>query len=359
MEIDSLKAKLISRINALSASKILVVGDCIIDEMIYGQSHRISREAPVIILKHKRSDIVLGGAANAAHNIAKLGTKQVSVVGLSGQDSYADQLKEALQRDGICAEGLITDPDRPTTTKTRISGIANHSVTQQILRIDRESSQPVSQHIETKLLDRLTDLVPAHDGILISDYGLGVITPKLIAHCLALKKKHNLILAVDSQQDLSAFYGATVVTPNQPEAEKNAGFLIESPESLTRAGKIIGEKTNADAVLITCGASGMCLFENTQGTPPVKIPVFNRSEVFDVTGAGDTVISTLMLALSTGASFLEAAVLGNLAASLVVKRYGAATTSQAELIEALEQLDADLFNSLFSAQPVEASPSVL
>lgn len=334
-----MKETLSKLISKFSQGRVLVIGDLVIDEMVYGATHRLSREAPVLILKHQRADIILGAGGNAAHNVAKLNAKRTAIVGVSGKDYYCSLLLDALQRDGIDTAGLIQDEDRPTSTKTRISGIANHSVTQQIVRIDRESSAPVSARIENQLLDTLTRLAPDFDALLLSDYGLGVFTPAVIAHCQALGKKHNLIMAVDSQQDLGAFQAATVLTPNQPEAERNVGYDLVTPEQVLQAGKDLLAKTNGESVLITRGESGMSLFERTEQPDAPKvttIPVFNHSEVFDVTGAGDTVVGTLTLALTAGASLVEASILGNLAASIVVKRFGAATTNQHELQTALD-----------------------
>lgn len=344
---NAMKDTLSKIIAKLSQGRVLVVGDLVIDEMVYGATHRLSREAPVLILKHQRADIILGGGANAAHNVSKLNAKRTTIVGVSGKDYYCSLLMDALQRDGIDTAGLIQDEDRPTSTKTRISGIANHSVTQQIVRIDRESNAPISAKIENKMLDTLTRLAPEFDAMLLSDYGLGVFTPEVIAHCQTLRKKHGLIVAVDSQRDLAAFQGATVLTPNQPEAERNVGYDLDTPENVLRAGKDLLSKTNGESVLITRGESGMSLFERTEnaGEPNVSnIPVFNHSEVFDVTGAGDTVVGTLTLALTAGASLLEASVLGNLAASIVVKRFGAATTNPQELQAALDSTDESLLN---------------
>jgi rfaE bifunctional protein kinase chain/domain len=339
---EVVKETLSKLIPKLSQGRVLVIGDLVIDEMIYGATHRISREAPVLILKHQRADIILGAAGNAAHNVAKLNAKRAAVVGVAGKDYYCSLLMDALQRDGIDGGGLIQDDSRPTSTKSRISGIANHSVTQQIIRIDRESSQPLSTDVENRLNDTLSRMASEFDALLLSDYGLGVFTPAVIAHCQALCRKHKLIMAVDSQRDLSAFQGATILTPNQPEAERNVGFDLQTDEEVRRAGGALLAKTNGQNLLITRGESGMSLFERqAEGQPPreTNIPVFNRSEVFDVTGAGDTVVGTLTLALTVGASMPEAAILGNLAASIVVKRFGAATTTQEELQSALADLD--------------------
>lgn len=351
----SLKHSLKTLIPKLSMGRVLVVGDLVIDEMIYGATHRISREAPVLILQHQKTDIILGAAGNAAHNVARLNAKRIAVAGLSGKDYYCSLLLDALQRDGIDACGLIQDDSRPTSTKSRISGIANHSVTQQVVRIDRESNAPISGKIENQFLDMLSRLAPEFDALLLSDYGLGVFTPAVIAHCQALRKKHGFIMAVDSQQDLSVFQGATVITPNQPEAEKNVGFNLIAPDAVTRAGHNLLAKARAENILITRGESGMSLFESTpEGIRETDIPVFNHSEVFDVTGAGDTVVGTLTLALTAGASMQEAAILGNLAASIVVRRFGAATTNQAELLETVDSLDDALLAKINNGQPVQA-----
>lgn len=348
---DAMKDTLSKLISKLSQGRVLVVGDLVIDEMIYGATHRLSREAPVLILRHQRADIILGGGANAAHNVSKLNAKRTTIVGVSGKDYYCSLLMDALHRDGIDTAGLIQDEDRPTSTKTRISGIANHSVTQQIVRIDRESNAPISAEVENRMLDALTRLAPEFDALLLSDYGLGVFTPTIREHCRALSQKHGLVMAVDSQQTLGDFQNATVLTPNQPEAEKNVGYDLDSPEHVTQAGKDLLAKTNGQSVLITRGESGMSLFERTADSQRPKestIPVFNRSEVFDVTGAGDTVVGTLTLALTAGASLLEASILGNLAASIVVRRFGAATTNPQELQAALDNLDESYLKGLGS-----------
>jgi len=339
------KTKLSHWIHQLQQGRVLVVGDLVIDEMVYGTSHRLSREAPVMILRHEKDDIILGAAGNAAHNVARLNARKAAIVGVAGTDYYFSHLSKALQRDGIETEGLIQDPSRPTSTKTRISGIANHSVTQQIVRIDRESNAPLSPEIEGKVLETLERLAPQFDALLLSDYGLGVFTPNVINRCRQLAQQHQLLMTVDSQQDMRLFQKATVLTPNQPEAEKQLGYSIDDPKALRCGGMELLKQTNAKSVLITRGAQGMSLFEaQPDGMSPTQtdIPVFNHSAVFDVTGAGDTVVATFTLAHATGAPLVQAAMLGNLAASIVVKRFGAATTTPAELQMALDDLDEDL-----------------
>jgi len=344
----ALKQSLSEAIRRFSNGRVLVIGDLVIDEMIYGHTHRMSREAPVLILRHDHTDIILGGGANAAHNISKLNAKHTAVIGVSGKDYYCSQLIDALERDGIDASALVQDAERPTSTKTRISGIANQSVTQQVVRIDRESKLSLSAKVENKLLETISKRIVDFDAVVLSDYGLGVVSPSVIEATQSLAKKHKLLLTVDTQQAMNAFSGAHVMTPNQPEAEQNVGFEIDSHEALLKAGKQLLESTASKHMLITRGGDGMALF-GADGSLS-ELPALNRSEVFDVTGAGDTVIGTLTLALATGASMLEATTLGNLAASLTVKRFGAATTNPQELQAALDDLDSEILMGIFSGQ---------
>ncbi|MDH4378341.1 MAG: PfkB family carbohydrate kinase [Vampirovibrionales bacterium] len=344
---EALRQRLSEAIGRLNTGKVLVVGDFALDEMVYGTTERLSREAPVLILHHHHTDLLLGAGSNAAHNVAALGAHTTHVAGVCGNDAYQHHLLEALHQAGVQSSGLVMDASRPTTTKTRISGMANHSVTQQMVRIDRESRQPLSSSVEAELLDNLSTLAPHINALLLSDYGLGVMTPAVIAHCQQLAKDYHLLLSADSHQPLKLFAGATVVTPNQPEAEANVGHDLNTWFDRFRGGKSLLTQTGVQHVLMTLGGDGMLLChrdgETLLGT---VIPVFNRSDVFDVTGAGDTVIATLTLALATGASLVEAAVLGNLAASIVVKKYGTAVTSVHELQEALNQLSAELLNRI-------------
>ena len=332
------KTRLKDIIQQFSQTTVLVVGDIAIDEMIYGETARLSREAPVLILKHQRSDILLGAAGNAAHNLASLSAKQVYLAGVSGSDDYREHLLKALRRDGIETTALVADASRPTTTKSRISGQARQSVRQQIVRIDRESDAPIAGDVEKRIISALEELAPQCQAILLSDYNLGVITPTIIETCRRLASTHNIVWAVDSQRPLTHFRGASIASPNQPEAEQNVGVEFNTRQEVEAAGQQILEQTGLKNLLITRGGEGMCLFE---GSPRAihHIPVFNRSEVFDVTGAGDTVIASLTLALASGASLLEASILGNLAASLVVKHYGTAVTTPEELIATLDEID--------------------
>ncbi len=350
-----MREKLQSAIQNLSKASVLVIGDLAIDEMTYGSTSRLSREAPVIILNHDHTDIILGAAGNAAHNIAALGARRSGIIAVTGKDYHCSLLLDAMERDQVDTSGLVQDVDRPTTTKTRISGIANHSVTQQIIRIDRESTHALSPRVENEILDKISALAPQFDALLLSDYGLGVLTETVIEHCRNLAQKHRLIITADSHRDLTLFKGASVITPNQPEAENNVGYPLNTLDEVLRGGRELQSKTDVENVLITRGGEGMVLFQqnedpNREGSY-AEIPVFNKSEVFDVTGAGDTVIGTLTLALASGTGILEASVLGNLAASIVVRRFGASTTNPTELTEALLEVDEKKITGILQKQP--------
>jgi len=338
------KERLETQIRQFADATHLVLGDMVIDEMVYGHVDRLSREAPVIILRHHKTDVVMGGGANAVHNVAAYGANTYAL-GVWGDDYYAPQLKQVMQKANIHTEGMITDASRPTTTKTRLSGMVNFSVTQQMLRLDRESQAPLSQEMTHALEQQFLGLLPQTNGILLSDYGLGVVNPTLIPFVLSHAKKAKIPVAVDSQSDLSQFKGATILTPNQPEAEKNVGFALDSREAIIQAGKLLLEKAQSAYVLITLGQDGMALFE-AKAQCVHFIPVFNKRDVFDVTGAGDTVVATWLVAYVAGASALEAAVLGNLAASLVVRVFGSAVTSQSALLESLHYLPTELLNAI-------------
>lgn len=334
------EALLHQRARKFPQTRLLVLGDLFADEFMVGEVTRISREAPVLILTHRSTRMVPGGAANAAANVASLGG-QVEVIGLMGADRQADELCAVLEDRGVVTRWVVRDPQRPTTTKTRISAASQQSVTQQIVRMDRESRLPASPDIEQQLLAHLAARIPEVDGVLISDYGNGVVTDRIKTRCMALCMEHGKPAIVDSQGDLRTFRGAAVVTPNQPEAEAVVGFPFTDRTALERGGRLLLEEVQV--ALITRGSSGMALFQ--QGLPLVEIPAFNRSEVFDVTGAGDTVVGTMTLALLAGAEMLEAALWANLAASIVVRRFGTSTTTIKEMAAALGKLPTEVLPS--------------
>ncbi len=330
------KEQLISYIKKLNKPKVLVIGDLAIDEMIYGDAERISREAPVLILRYSDSKLILGAASNAANNVSSLNGGRVSVIGVCGDDFQSAQLREAFEKANINSELLVVDSSRRTTTKTRISGSITTSITQQIVRIDRQTDGFLSPETEEKVLEKIEKAVPEYDAIILSNYHIGTLTPKIITETIKLANQYNKIIVVDAQKDLDVYKDITSMTPNLPDTQKSVGFAIESEEDLKYAGDRLLEQTNAKSVLITCGADGM--FVARAHGNYCKIPVFNRSEVFDVTGAGDTVTAVYTLALAVGADSVYAAVIGNIAASLVVKQFGCAVTTIEELLKAVEEL---------------------
>jgi len=334
MNID--KEKLISYIKKLSEPKILVVGDLAMDEMVYGDAERISREAPVLILQHTKTKPILGGASNASHNVATLNDEKVSVIGVFGEDYQADQLDMAFKDAGINTQYVVRDKSRKTITKTRILGSITTSITQQIVRIDRQTNAPLSEETEAKVIKNIEEALPKHDAVILSNYHIGTLTPKVIEKTIELANKYGKKIIVDAQKDLGSYKNITSMTPNLPDTEKSVGFEIETEDDLKRAGDKLLAQTGAEAILITCGADGM--FVTEKNNKYTKIPVFNKSEVFDVTGAGDTVTAVYSLALSAGADPVYAAIIGNVAASIVVRQWGCATTTVDNLLSAVEKL---------------------
>ena len=333
MKID--KTKLISLVENLRQAKILVAGDLALDEMVYGDTERISREAPVLILKHTETKHILGAASNAAHNVSTINNGGISVIGIIGKDYQAEDLINAFKEANIDCKYLVEDTNRKTVTKTRISGSCFQSITQQIVRIDRQTDEPLSEETEAKIIKNLEQAIPEHDAVILSNYHIGTLTDKVITTTIELCKKYNKIVVVDAQKDLDKYQNVTSMTPNLPDTQKYVGFEVKNTEDLKRAGTKLLKDTNAEFVLVTCGSEGMAVFEKNDKF--TKIPVFNKAEVFDVTGAGDTVTAVYTLALAAGAEPVYAAIIGNIAASIVVKQFGCATTTIEEIKEVIEQ----------------------
>lgn len=328
---------ILENIEKLKEQKVLVVGDLAIDEMIYGDTERISREAPVLILLHNNTKVILGGGSNAAHNISTLNNGKAGVIGVIGDDYHAPILINAFKEANINTDYLVTDKSRHTTVKTRISGTCSQSITQQIVRIDRQTTTPLCEETELKVIKKLEKAIPEYDAIILSDYHIGTLTQKIIDKAIELAKKYNKIITVDAQKTLNKYQGVTALTPNQPDTEKFVGYFIKDEESLVKAGKDIITDTNAQMVLVTRGDKGMVLFEKNEKV--TRIPVFNKKDVFDVTGAGDTVIAAFTLALAAGFEPKYAAVIGNVAASIVIRHFGCATTTVEEIAENLKIMD--------------------
>lgn len=336
MDID--RERLISNIKNLSNPRVLVIGDLALDEMIYGDTERISREAPVLILQHTHTNLILGGASNAANNASVLNKGKVSVIGVIGEDYHAGQLIETFNKANIDTKFLVKDKTRKTITKTRISGSCSQSITQQIVRIDRQTTELISGETERKVIVNIEKAIPNHDAIILSDYHIGTLTPKVIDKTIELANKYGKTVVVDAQKDLDNYKNITSMTPNLPDTQKfvgqKFGLFIKDEKTLQEAGRKLLQSTNAKSVLITCGSDGMVVF-NSDGSVS-KIPVFNKSEVFDVTGAGDTVTAVFAMALASGAEPNYAAIIGNIAASIVIKQFGCATVTIDEILTALD-----------------------
>lgn len=325
------KSQLKQYIPLFSKQKIMVIGDLIADVYIEGRISRISREAPVLILREKEQRLIPGGAANAVNNVCSLGG-QVCMVGIIGLDAEGDKLKKVLIQRGIGVDGIIAT-DRSTTCKTRIMAGGQATVKQQVVRVDRENELPPDEHCEALILQYIRDHWSTVDGVVLSDYGYGVITPKVIQTVVELQALQKKKVVVDSRYALLSYQGITIATPNQAEAGEVYNTEIDSIETLEKIGRQLVQDMSAEAVLITRGGEGMTLFE--QNGTITYIPVTNKHEVFDVTGAGDTVVAGLTLALAAGAPFAEAASLSNYASGIVVRKQGTATVSTKELWEAL------------------------
>lgn len=319
---------LIKTINKLENHKIMVIGDMVADVYLEGKIARISREAPVLILEHTAENVVPGGASNVVNNAATL-NGNVYAVGVVGNDFAGQELSRILQSKTVDTRGLIVDSGRPTISKTRVMAGGQATVRQQVVRIDKENKEPLTAQIEQDIEDYITAHICDMHGVVLSDYGSNTVTPKIIRSVIDACQKNKIPCIVDSRYNVMSYRGVTVVKQNESEAAAAVGYEIVDQDSLLRAGNTILEKLDAEAVLITLGPDGMGLFEKTGRF--TQIPVTNKSEVYDVTGAGDTVVATMILALAAGASYEEAARLANFAAGIVVKKPGTATTTQDEL----------------------------
>jgi D-glycero-beta-D-manno-heptose-7-phosphate kinase len=308
--------------------RLLVLGDLMLDRFIWGTVQRISPEAPVPVVEIRRETTCLGGAANVAANIRSLGGRPVPI-GLVGSDREGDELLREFKALGAPVSGLLVDRGRPTSVKTRI--IAHH---QQVCRADREDKSPLSAQVQERVVSCFLKALPRVDAVVVSDYAKGLVSPPLLRSVLPAARRAGKVVCVDPKmQDLAAYRPATVITPNTHEAERAAGCPIRSAEDVVRAGRKILRDTGIQHLLITRGEEGMALIEDHGRV--THIPTV-ASEVYDVTGAGDTVISTLALGLAVGLSILEAAVLSNIAAGIVVAKLGTASVSPDELISRIQ-----------------------
>jgi D-glycero-beta-D-manno-heptose-7-phosphate kinase len=328
--------RLLELVDEFARARVAVFGDLIVDEFIYGELSRVSREAPVLILDYDSTDIVPGGAGNAASNVAALGGAPAAV-GVAGRDETGRRLLDVMRR-SVDVRAVVRPAAYRTPTKTRILAGGVHSAKQQVVRIDRATRPSFSEAERRTIESRLMQACARADALLVSDYGTGLVTPAAVARArrtLARRSGTRAPVLVDSRYALLGFRGMTACTPNESEVEHLLGVRIgDNVAVLERAGRDLLERTRAGAVLITRGSRGMALFERNHG--PLHIPIVGSDQIADVTGAGDTVIATMTLALAAGASYEEAARLANYAGGLVVMKRGTATVTAPELRQSIE-----------------------
>ncbi len=314
---------------------ITVLADLVADEFVFGEISRVSREAPVLILRHRDRTVVPGGGANAICNLADLGVN-VLPVGVVGDDEPGKLLLRAFRHKRIPVSGVFKDKGTTTVTKTRILAGFAHTAGQQVVRLDREPAEGPNSHLRREIVLAAREYTRASDALLVSDYGYGAATPTLLKAIREKRGIEKVPVTLDSRYRMLEFTGITAATPNESEVEAVLGIRVGNDwERLLAAGDQIAGQMNLESLLITRGKDGMVAFPRRH--KPVDIPIYGSAEVTDVTGAGDTVIATFTAALAAGASAEEAAHLANYAGGIVVMKRGTATVSQQELLEALDK----------------------
>ena len=321
-------------VEAFPQVTVAVLGDMVADEFVYGEISRVSREAPVLILRHREREVVPGGGANAVYNLADLGVN-VLPVGVLGEDETGKLLLKRFRQKRIPTSGLIREKGFATVTKTRILAGMTHSARQQVVRVDREPETEPSQHVVRELILAAKQYAKASDALLVSDYGYGAATPEIL-DSIRSGSWNGIPITLDSRRRMLDYAGITAATPNEPEVEELLRMQIGNNwGKLVTAGEQIMKKMKLQSLVITRGRDGMVTFARKQA--PVDIPIFGSDQVTDVTGAGDTVIATFTAALAAGADPQAAAQLANYAGGIVVMKRGTATVSQQELLQALQQ----------------------
>lgn len=321
--------RLLDAVDRFPEVKVLVVGDVMLDEFIWGTVERISPEAPVPVVNVTAETRLLGGAANVVNNIVSAGGK-AALAGVVGSDRSGREVARMLDELGVDPSGMIVDRNRPTTIKTRVVAHA-----QQVVRFDRESRQPISRAPRSKVFEYLEAMMDETHAVIVSDYGKGLITRELMDQVRAVYARPGRVIAVDPKvQNFNLYRQVTVITPNTNEASLGSGIKIESEETLIQAGEKILQDLECSSVLITRGENGMALFERDK--PVVHIPTVAR-EVYDVTGAGDTVIAILTLGRAAGLNRLESAILANFAAGVVVGEVGTSAVTADSLKQRILQ----------------------
>lgn len=316
---------------AFPQRRVLVVGDCMLDHWLWGTVNRISPEAPVPVVEIERSTFTAGGAANVVHNLCKLGASS-GIAGIVGGDENGRRLRDMLTEEGARVEGLIALDDRPTTTKTRI--IAHN---QQVVRADTECRDRIGEGPTASMLGAIGERLGGYEALLFSDYNKGVLTPALIQPLMhAARKAGAPIVAQPKPENVALFADVTVLAVNEREARGATNISCDTDGGVEAAGREMLERLRPEAVLITRGHRGMSLIE--RGRPPHHVPALAR-QVYDVSGAGDTVVSVLTLAMVAGATLREATQLANLAAAVVVQKVGTATVEVEEIVDVLRELE--------------------
>src|ERR1700686_3629152 len=314
---------------------VTVLADLVADEFVFGEISRVSREAPVLILKHRDRKIVPGGGANAIYNLADLGVN-VLPVGVVGDDEPGRLLLRAFRHKRIPVSGVLKDKSYTTVTKTRILAGFPHTAGQQVVRLDREPAEGPNSHLRRELVLAAREYTRASDALLVSDYGYGAATPTLLNVIREKRGLDKVPVMLDSRYRMLEFSGVTAATPNESEIEAALGIRIgNNHDRLMAAGDQIAGEMDLESLLITRGKDGMVVFPRRH--KPIEIPIYGGAQVADVTGAGDTVIATFTAALAAGATSEEAAHLANYAGGIVVMKRGTATVSQQELLAALDK----------------------
>ena len=328
------RRQLVRLLDRFENTPVLLWGDFVVDRFLLGSPKRISREAPVLILHYESETIVPGGGGNALMNLASLGAKPVAL-GAVGDDVSARRLLDAFEAAGIDASDVLTVPGWETPTKTRVLAGFPHGAKQQVVRFDRESPIPGGSEIRLRLAERARARLAGARACLLSDYGYGAVSPESAALARTILGDRGKV-TVDSRFRVAEYRGASAATPNEEEAAMASGLPLERvEEALEQGGEALRDRLGAEALLVTRGSRGSALFE--AGQPSIRIPVHGSDQVADVTGAGDTVIATFTLALAVGASYLEAAVLANVAGGIVVMKSGTATVTRDEIAHGLAQ----------------------
>lgn len=321
-------------VEGMAGKRLLVIGDMIADIYLEGRIARVSREAPVLVLEYEGERVVAGGAANVVNNAATLGGRPLAV-GLVGEDPGGEGLKAILLGNGAEVEGLFTERGRPTTAKTRIVAGGRETVSQQIVRVDRESRAPLAPETKAAMEAQVEAALSDIDGLIFSDYGGGVLTDGVRRRVIEACQRAAVPTMVDSRYAIRAFTGVDYVKQNDAELAAAVGRTLSTEAELRLAGRELLDRLGAKGVLVTRGAKGMTLF--LAAGEVTDIPVPDKSEVYDVSGAGDTSVAAFMLALAAGAAPVEAAQIANVAAGIAVRKLGTATVSAAELSAALEK----------------------